>query len=80
MTVGINADSLATWFFPAVGGFLDCERVLLDLSVDDQAETLKLLKNGEVLGCVFGPGRAHAGVPGGIPGRHGLPIVFKSVI
>ena len=52
MTVGINADSLATWFFPAVGGFLDRERVLLDLSVDDQAETLKLLKNGEVLGCV----------------------------
>ena len=25
---------------------------MLDLSVDDQAETLKLLKNGEVLGCV----------------------------
>lgn len=52
MTVGVNADSLATWFFPAVGGFLDRERILLDLSADDQAETLKLLKNGEVLGCI----------------------------
>ena len=52
MPVGINADSLATWFFPAVSGHLDQEPVLLDLSVDDQAETLKLLKNGEVLGCV----------------------------
>lgn len=52
MTVGINADSLATWFFPAISDYLDRETVLLDLSVDDQAETLKLLKNGEVLGCV----------------------------
>ncbi|MBG0791649.1 MAG: LysR family transcriptional regulator ArgP [Desulfovibrionaceae bacterium] len=52
MPVGINADSLATWFFPAIGGYLDRESVLLDLSVDDQAETLKLLKNGDVLGCV----------------------------
>jgi len=52
MPVGVNADSLATWFFPAVGGYLDRESVLLDLSVDDQAETLKLLRNGDVLGCV----------------------------
>lgn len=52
MTVGINADSLATWFFPAIKRYLDNEPVLLDLNVDDQAETLKLLKNGDVLGCV----------------------------
>lgn len=52
MPVGVNADTLATWFFPAVAEYLDAEDALLDLSVDDQAETLKLLKNGEVLGCV----------------------------
>jgi len=52
LTVGVNADSLATWFFPAVDAYLDAEPVLLDLSVDDQAETLKLLKAGDVLGCV----------------------------
>ena len=52
LTVGVNADSLATWFFPAVNPYLDAEPVLLDLSVDDQAETLKLLKSGGVLGCV----------------------------
>ncbi|MGE4422386.1 MAG: LysR family transcriptional regulator ArgP [Pseudodesulfovibrio sp.] len=52
LTVGVNADSLATWFFPAVNAYLDAEPVLLDLSVDDQAETLKLLKAGDVLGCV----------------------------
>ncbi|WP_319582776.1 LysR family transcriptional regulator ArgP [uncultured Pseudodesulfovibrio sp.] len=52
LTVGVNADSLATWFFPAVDEYLDAEPVLLDLSVDDQAETLKLLKAGDVLGCI----------------------------
>ena len=52
LAVGLNADSLATWFFPAVNDYLDTEAVLLDLSVDDQAETLKLLKAGEVIGCV----------------------------
>ncbi len=50
--MGINADSLATWFFPAVGNFLKHRRILLDLKVDDQDETHKLLKNGEVSGCV----------------------------
>lgn len=52
LAVGINADSLATWFFPAVDGFLDSEPVLLDLRVDDQAQTHALLRNGEVLGCI----------------------------
>ena len=52
LTVGVNADSLATWFFPAIDEYLEAEPVLLDLSVDDQAETLKHLKAGEVLGCV----------------------------
>lgn len=52
LAVGVNADSLATWFFPAVDPYLDAHPVLLDLSVDDQAATLGLLRTGEVLGCV----------------------------
>lgn len=52
LPVGINADSLATWFFPAVDDYLAQERVLLDLSVDDQANTHELLRKGEVLGCI----------------------------
>jgi len=52
LPVGINADSLATWFFPAINDFLNTEPVLLDLSVDDQAQTHRLLRDGEVLGCV----------------------------
>ncbi|MBA3008742.1 MAG: LysR family transcriptional regulator ArgP [Proteobacteria bacterium] len=50
--VGINADSLATWFFPAVTLFLGENRVLLDLKVDDQEQTHRLLRNGEVAGCI----------------------------
>lgn len=52
LTVGVNADSLATWFFPAIESYLDREPVVLDLSVDDQDQTHELLRNGEVLGCI----------------------------
>jgi LysR family transcriptional regulator, chromosome initiation inhibitor len=52
LSVGLNADSLATWFLPAVTPFLTKEGVLLDLSVDDQERTHELLRDGVVLGCV----------------------------
>jgi len=52
LAVGVNADSLATWFLPAVDPFIQEHRVLLDLSVDDQDETHKMLRDGEVVGCV----------------------------
>ncbi|MBU2453678.1 MAG: LysR family transcriptional regulator ArgP [Proteobacteria bacterium] len=50
--MGINADSLATWFFPVIGRFLKEQNILLDLKVDDQDETHELLRNGEVSGCI----------------------------
>jgi len=52
MTLGINADSLATWLLDAIRPFLLRERVLLDIRVDDQEQTHRLLKDGDVLGCV----------------------------
>ena len=52
MAVGINADSLATWFMPAVEPFLKEAGALFDLKVDDQDQTHNMLRNGEVLGCV----------------------------
>lgn len=51
-SIGINVDSLATWFLDAVGAFLKKERVLLDLVVDDQAYTHRLLRDGKVGGCI----------------------------
>lgn len=50
--VGVNADSLATWFLDAVRRFVKERHVLLDLSVDDQEQTHQLLKDGEVMGCI----------------------------
>lgn len=52
LALGVNADSLATWFLPAVRPFLECRKVVLDLHVDDQDRTHRLLQEGKVLGCV----------------------------
>ncbi len=52
IAVGINADSLALWLMNAIQPFLLEERVLLDVRVDDQEQTHRLLKDGEVMGCI----------------------------
>jgi LysR family transcriptional regulator, chromosome initiation inhibitor len=52
LALGVNADSLATWFTAAVLPLLTRERLALDLKVDDQERTHELLRAGEVVGCV----------------------------
>ena len=52
LPIGINADTLATWFFQAAQPFLQKNRVVLDLLVDDQDETHRFLRDGKVLGCI----------------------------
>ncbi|MCW3480920.1 LysR family transcriptional regulator ArgP [Neisseriaceae bacterium JH1-16] len=52
LPVGLNNDSLSTWFLDAVGSVVARERLLLQLTVEDEGHTLALLKNGDVLGCV----------------------------
>jgi LysR family transcriptional regulator, chromosome initiation inhibitor len=52
MAVGINADSLALWLIEAIQPFLLAEKVLLDIRVNDQEQTHRLLKDGEVMGCI----------------------------
>lgn len=52
IAVGINADSLAFWLLEAIHPFLLEERVLLDIRVDDQEQTHRMLKDGEVMGCI----------------------------
>jgi LysR family transcriptional regulator, chromosome initiation inhibitor len=52
LPIGLNADSLATWFFEAVQPFLENHLVVLELMVDDQEETHRFLREGKVLGCV----------------------------
>ena len=52
LPVGVNADSLATWFWPAVTAVVIEERIVLSCIMDDQDHTHALLAAGEVLGCV----------------------------
>jgi LysR family transcriptional regulator, chromosome initiation inhibitor len=52
ISVAVNADSLASWFFPGVQAALQKHQLTLDVTVDDQNHTLEWLKNGDVIGCV----------------------------
>ncbi len=52
LAIGINADSLASWFLEAVKPLLRQPEVLIDLRVDDQEQTHKYLRDGEVIGCI----------------------------
>jgi len=52
LAIGINADSLASWFLPAIGSLLEDGKVLIDMHVDDQEQTHKLLRDGVVVGCI----------------------------
>ncbi|MGJ7489618.1 LysR family transcriptional regulator ArgP [Variovorax sp. ZT4R33] len=61
LPVAVNADSLATWFAPAVAAFAAEAPVLMEIAVDDQDHTAEWLRSGAVLAAVTGSGRAAAG-------------------
>ncbi|MDU8500764.1 LysR family transcriptional regulator ArgP [Pseudomonas syringae] len=61
LRVALNADSLATWWAPAIGAFCTQHRLLLDLVVEDQDVGLKRMRAGEVAACVCGSERPVAG-------------------
>ncbi|WP_300655522.1 LysR family transcriptional regulator ArgP [Pseudomonas sp.] len=61
LRLALNADSLATWWAPALGEFCAEQRVLLDLVVEDQEVGLKRMRAGEVAGCVCAAERPLAG-------------------
>jgi len=52
IAVGLNADSLATWFLSAIQSFVAKEDILIDLRIDDQEQTHRMLKDGDVVGCI----------------------------
>ncbi len=61
LPVAVNADSLATWFAPAVAAFSAQAPVLMEIAVDDQDHTAGWLRTGAVLAAVTGTARAPAG-------------------
>ncbi len=52
LSIGINADSLASWFIAAIEPLLRRFSLLIDLRVDDQEQTHLFLREGEVVGCI----------------------------
>ncbi|MCB6184755.1 LysR family transcriptional regulator ArgP [Leeia sp. TBRC 13508] len=52
VALAVNADTLSSWFLPALSDFLIKENILVDLTVDDQDYTHELLKAGMAIGCV----------------------------
>ena len=52
--VAVNADSLGTWFIQAIARFLETDRALLDVAIDDQEHTQDWLRSGDVLAAVTG--------------------------
>ncbi|PLX40770.1 MAG: transcriptional regulator ArgP [Deltaproteobacteria bacterium] len=52
LPIGVNEDSLSLWFMNAITPLVKDRNFTLHITVDDQDETLKLLKAGQVLGCI----------------------------
>jgi LysR family transcriptional regulator (chromosome initiation inhibitor) len=67
LRVGVNADSLGTWFLRAMASFLDSESALLDVAVDDEEHTGQWLRDSEVVAAVTSISRP-------IRGCHSTPL------
>lgn len=52
LPIAVNADSLATWFLPALAGLAEDLGVCFDLHRDDQDHTAQLLRQGRVMAAV----------------------------
>ncbi len=52
ITIGANADSLATWLLAALAPLLASEQLLIELVLEDQDYTHELLRDGTVAGCI----------------------------
>lgn len=61
LSIGINADSLASWFIDSIQPLLRLNSLLLDLWVDDQEQTHMFLRDGDVVGCISNEPRAMQG-------------------
>ena len=61
LPVAVNADSLATWFAPALAAFAADAPVLVELSVDDQDHTAEWLRTGAVVAAVTSAARPATG-------------------
>ena len=61
LPIAVNADSLATWFAPALAAFAAEAPVLMDVAVDDEGHTAEWLRSGAVLAAVSATARPATG-------------------
>ncbi|MBP1806798.1 LysR family transcriptional regulator ArgP [Rubellimicrobium aerolatum] len=67
LRVAVNADSLGSWFLPAVARFAEATGALLDLVLDGEDHTAERLRSGEVLAAVTAD-------PAPVPGCRTRPL------
>lgn len=61
VAIGVNADSLATWFLTALARLHDTHHLLFDVRVEDQDHSTNLLRDGSVLGAITAEAQAVQG-------------------
>lgn len=61
LTVAVNADSLATWFLPALAGLADERAARFEIHQEDQDHSATLLREGAVMAAVTADPRAVQG-------------------
>lgn len=61
LRIAINADSLASWWAPAIADFCAQQGVVIDHVVEDQEVGLKRMRAGEVAACLCASERPMAG-------------------
>ncbi len=57
LRIGVNADSLSTWFRPIFAEAADWDDIVIRIEVVDQDKALPLLNSGEVLGTITSTSR-----------------------
>ena len=61
IAIAVNADSAATWLLEALAPVLSAPACRVEVLLDDQDQTLRLLREGRVVGCVTSSEEAVAG-------------------
>ena len=61
ISIAVNADSAATWLLEALAPLLASPLCHVEVLLDDQDQTLRLLREGRVVGCVTSSSEAVAG-------------------
>ena len=61
LPIAVNADSLASWFAPALAKFAAEAPVLMEVAVDDQEHTSEWLRSGKVMAAVTATARPTVG-------------------